>query len=320
MTRAAEIARTSGRVLLPFAVSGALLAVLYRRIDPAELGDLFARSDQQTVIVCLLSTLFLLWISAVRYAVLGNTVGRLSRREATRQVLSAATLNLFLPSKLGDLAKGIYLSRGGTPRELAFAVVVLEKGLDLLAVCAWGSIALLLAPGVVGGGIAWGLSLGTAVLVAGGLLLRAAPSSAEKSAESVGKWQRFASAWPTLRDRLAAEPAARRAVLGSSIVLWLLHLLQLWLFLLALGVEIPFVEHAALASLAILAGLAPLTVGGVGTRDGAILVLYAAYLTPAEACAFGAFFFLRTVLPAVVGSLTFAGRATARRRVPSPTR
>ena len=317
MTRIAETARTTGRILLPFAVSGTLLAFLYRRVDPAAIGDLLEQSDRLLLGVCLVSIVLLTWMSAVRYAVLANRVGTLSRGEAVRQILSASTLNLLLPSKLGDLAKAIFLSRGGTTRELAFAVVVLEKGLDLLALCAWGALALLVIPTAVAGGLLWGLSLAGAVLLGSAILLRRPKSGVETDQSSGGKWRRFVTAWPALRGRLAADRSARRAVIGSSLAIWLLHLLQLWVFLLALGVEIPFVTHAALASLAILAGLAPLTVGGVGTRDGAILFLYAAYLTPVEACAFGGFFFLRTLLPAIVGALTLSGRAERRTASPS---
>jgi uncharacterized membrane protein YbhN (UPF0104 family) len=70
---------------------------------------------------------------------------------------------------------------------------------------------------------------------------------------------------------------------------------------------VPFVANLALAPLAILAGLLPLTLAGVGTRDAAILVLYRSVLTAPQAAAVGLLCTSRYVLPAL-GGVPFLNR------------
>src|ERR1044071_5009473 len=78
------------------------------------------------------------------------------------------------------------------------------------------------------------------------------------------------------------------AVSLTSVFIWFLHLLQIWLFILALKASVPFLTNLALSPLAILAGLLPVpTFGGAGTRDGALVVLYAPYFEAPKALALG---------------------------------
>ena len=63
----------------------------------------------------------------------------------------------------------------------------------------------------------------------------------------------------------------------------------------------PFIANLALAPLVILAGLLPFTLAGVGTRDAAIIVLYAPYMPPAVAAGLGILCTMRYVIPAIMG-------------------
>jgi uncharacterized membrane protein YbhN (UPF0104 family) len=63
----------------------------------------------------------------------------------------------------------------------------------------------------------------------------------------------------------------------------------------------------ALAPLAIFAGLIPLTLAGIGTRDTAVIFLYRAYLLPSAGAALGILYTARYLLPALAG-LPFLGQ------------
>ena len=102
------------------------------------------------------------------------------------------------------------------------------------------------------------------------------------------------------------SPARLAKVAFTSIVIWLLHLLQIWMFILALRAWAPFLANLALSPLAILAGLLPLTFAGVGTRDAALVFFYAPYFDAPTAAALGLLCTARYVLPAL-GGLPFAG-------------
>ena len=79
----------------------------------------------------------------------------------------------------------------------------------------------------------------------------------------------------------------------------------------ALNAFAPFLANLALAPLAILAGLLPLTFAGIGTRDAALVFLYRPYFDAPTAAALGLLCTARYILPALAG-LPFAGKYFAR--------
>jgi uncharacterized membrane protein YbhN (UPF0104 family) len=82
------------------------------------------------------------------------------------------------------------------------------------------------------------------------------------------------------------------------------------MFTVAIRAVVPFPANLAIAPLAILAGLLPLTFAGVGTRDAALVFFYAPYMSAPAAAALGLLCTLRYVLPALIG-LPFLGPAIA---------
>ena len=73
----------------------------------------------------------------------------------------------------------------------------------------------------------------------------------------------------------------------QSLSLWFVNLLQVWMFIRALGADVPLVESLGLTPLAILVGLLPVTFAGIGTRDIALVYFYRGYLDPPTAAALG---------------------------------
>ena len=90
-------------------------------------------------------------------------------------------------------------------------------------------------------------------------------------------------------------------VVFTSVFIWFLHLLQIWMFILALKAWTPFLSNLALSPLAILAGLLPLTFAGVGTRDAALVLFYAPFFDAPTAAALGVLCTGRYFLPALGG-------------------
>ena len=90
-------------------------------------------------------------------------------------------------------------------------------------------------------------------------------------------------------------------MVGVTLFIWFLHLLQIWLLAAALHAPVPLLSSLGLSSLALLAGLAPLTLAGVGTRDVATIYLFAPFLTAPTGAALGLMLTLRYVLPGLAG-------------------
>ena len=304
--------------LVAAAVSLAILAVIYQRIGAGPLRDAFAATDTAWLIASLALVIPLTLATAWRLQLLMPAGRRLSFGEATRLILAASSLNLILPSKLGDIAKAYFMARDhGLGQSQSLSLVLFEKASDMLSLLAWCLVGLARYP--ARGPRFWLVASTVAVLFALLTLFRASHGF---TASLLGRMGRLlptgvrrktgvlAERLDELRRDLASSPGLVTRVSVVSLGIWLLHLVQIWLFVRALGTWMPFLDNLALAPLAILAGLVPLTVAGVGTRDAAVILLYGAHLSPASAAALGVLFTARYLLPAVAG-LPFVHRYLA---------
>lgn len=299
------------------AISLLILGLLWWRVDVLAIVDAARGADPLWLAAGVCAVIPLTVGTALRFRMLSRTA--LGMGAAMRLILSASTLNLFLPSKLGDLAKGWVLGRRyGYDPGLALALVVFEKLLDLASLLFWGVLALL-----------WmrphdPLFLAGAAVSALMLMLLAAMLSPWAAAMGLARLAHL------LPARLAAPAATmaeqwrgltgwfwgerRRAIhtILLSLMLWAGHLAQFWLFTRALGV-VPLIGNMAAATLSILAGLLPFTMAGIGTRDAAIVYFYHGWLSPGQCAMLGVLATLRYVLPALAG-LPFVGDYWHRRR------
>lgn len=213
-------------------------------------------------------------VSATRWRGLAARWARLSLAGALRHTLLASAANLVVPSKLGDFSKGAMLPVDPQrPTGAAAALVALEKVSDLAAVAA---IAL-----VGWCGFSWHSLLVAAAIVC-------------------------ALGW------LRSGAGTALTLVGTTVALWCLHVWQIDLFLRAAGVEVTADVAAARIPLALLAGVVPLTLWGVGTRDAALVALFADVASPATMAAVGLLTASRYLVPGACGALLLAARSASR--------
>jgi len=279
---------------LPIAVSLLLLVALWWRVDVHAIARAAGAARPAWLIAGLLTVVPLTWGTAVRFQWLSRTA--IGAGLAARLILAASTLNLFLPSKMGDLAKAWVLERRhGFERKFAVSLVVFEKLLDLGSLLVWGVLALAwMRPGDP-------LYLGAAAVLVLALLFLAflmTPLSARVPLPA--RLGAFAGQWHELVRWFWSDGRRASATLGLSVALWAGHLAQMWLFAQALG-SVPLAGSMAAATLAILVGLLPFTMAGIGTRDLAIVYFYHDWLSPAQCAALGMLATLRYLLPAIAG-------------------
>ena len=307
------------RKLIGLLVSAVILALLYAVIDVGGIWRAARATDPSWLAAGLLLVVPLTLLTSWRFTLV-TSGHRLGFVEANRLILAASTLNLFLPSKLGDLAKAHVMARRHAMRpSLALAVVVLEKALDMMSLLVWGVFGVLvvgaakpvmllfLAP--VGGGFLALALLVSPLPVLPFALSRIGRILPRRAADALSA---FASSWQDISRWFWRNPAGAIGVILLSVVIWGAHLLQFWLFSRALGAAIPLLENAAFATLSILVGLLPFTFAGIGTRDAAIVFFYGAYLSPGQGALLGILATLRYVLPAIAGApfvADFAGLA-----------
>ena len=295
--------------VISLAVSVAILGAIYLVIDFGSLLRALRGIDVPLMMMGLAVFVPILSIMAWRLKVLIPTAHRPPLAEALRLILSASAMNMVLPSKMGDVAKSAFMKKsGGLSGSKALAVVVLEKTSDVLALLVWCVFGLIVVSpsgpffqvlfAVVVLGLLFCLvmlgSLGFADFFFA-MALRVIPGKLSARIENLH------SAWHEMHAFFWRHAKFSLGIIFTSIVLWFLNLAQIWLFALAVGGAIPFIDNLALAPLALLAGLLPLTFAGIGTRDAALIMLYQPFMNSGIAAALGLFCTLRYIVPALAG-------------------
>jgi uncharacterized protein (TIRG00374 family) len=296
--------------LVSVVVSCLLLGLIYWKIDRTQLWEAMRRADPAWLLGSISMFVPLTMVSAWRLHRLAFRHEALDFAESARLTLVASTLNLVLPSKMGDVLKAVFMQRkAGMEGALPWALVIFEKGCDMLSLWFWAVLACLF----LGSVYVWALPAG--ILIGMGLVFGIALLMSRRTCETLfkilaaaplpakfqGKLGALRESLNYLRMELRGRPARVVEVAMISAALWFFHLLQIWMFTLALGAEVPVLDNMALAALGILAGLLPLTFAGVGTRDAAVIYLYAPFMNSGAAAVLGLLCTSRYLMPALVG-------------------
>jgi uncharacterized membrane protein YbhN (UPF0104 family) len=212
------------------------------------------------------------WITAVRWQLVLAAMGRHLRfGRALEVVLATWPLAFVLPSRANDLLRAVAV-RDVVPLAIGTGSVLAEKAIDLLVLLSYAAV------GAAFSGL-WPLAavLLVAVMAEVGVLVLVATRRGwleslpwlRKRPEVV---EQLFGALSTLRR----APLRLAPIVGASITIRLLTVAVIHALLTAVGAEVSLVQTLLLWPTATLAGLAPLTLGGMGTRDATFIALVAA--------------------------------------------
>ncbi|MBL3554385.1 lysylphosphatidylglycerol synthase transmembrane domain-containing protein [Rhodovulum sulfidophilum] len=287
--------------LVSVLVSLIFLAVVYSLLDVDAIIGALRRTDPGMLGLSLILLVGLIFVSALRLSILSRTGGLpLGRRKAIQATFAANALNMFLPGKLGDILKASLMAEDDSAQlAKATSLGIWEKISDLAALFLMASVPLALTSP---SSLAW-LPLGLLGLC--GLAALLAPRILQLPFGALRATRPLARDWGAVVRRLRSRPGSLTLCLALTALLWLGHLVQISLMAASLGVsgDASFWAHfMALMPIAIVAGLIPLTFAGVGTRDAAIVMLIGAQAGPKTAAALGVLFWLRYLVPGLIGS------------------
>ena len=303
---------------ISLAISVAILLIIYSKIDTNKLIEVLRNCDPIWMIISLGMVIPLVIFTSWRLQQLMPKRTSLGFIESNRLILGSSVLNMVLPSKMGDIAKAYFMrERNGVSGSLSLAIVIFEKACDMLSLLLWCALGLLLYPAK--DGLFWTMTTGVWGGLFLGLLMLGSRQFADfffnlstkiapkKIAEKLKKMQ---LSWGEMHGYFWGDKKQLLLITVTSIFIWFLHLLQIWLFIVALKASAPFLISLALSPLSILAGLLPLTFAGVGTRDAALIYFYQPYFNEATGAALGWLCTSRYFLPAIIG-LPFLGQMMA---------
>jgi hypothetical protein len=300
---------------ISIAVSVAILLIIYSKIDFQGLIRVFQNCDRTWMAISLGMVIPITMVTSWRLQQLMPKGTSLGFIEANRLILGASVLNMVLPSKMGDIVKAYFMrDRGHLSGSLSLSLVVFEKACDMLSLLLWCVFGLFVYPEK--NGLFWTMTLAVTGGLIFGLLLLGSRQFAQiffinaikfSPKKLKKKLQNLQTSWQEMHDYFWSDKQQLLIVSATSIFTWFLHLLQIWLFILALKAWTPFIINLALSPLAILAGLLPLTFAGVGTRDAALIFFYQPYFDAQTGAALGLLCTSRYFLPAIIG-LPFLGQ------------
>lgn len=279
-----------------------IVGLLVHWVGPAEVRARLAACPPSVALVALAAALLGQWLGALRFAQLAHVQGLpLTRMEAFGINLSTVFYGLFLP---GGTATSwiVRLLRLPDAREqlgLALAVIAADRAFATAAGALLG-LAADLALRVPATPV---VTIGLAAAMVGTALIGRALLSPD-----VPAWLQRIRKLPLVR-RIATriihgershEPltkaAAARAIL-LSVAVHGLGIFAWWILARAIGLELGVLEVAWVRSASLIVGLLPVTVGGLGLREGTAVLLLALFgVAAADALALSLLAFLVTVL------------------------
>lgn len=253
------------------AITVLLCALLLRAADWRAVLQQARDVDRRLLALAVLLFVPQTLISAWRWKVLVRPVTQIGIAEATREILAASALNMVVPAKLGDFSKAAMLPGvpPGRGKEAAIRAVV-EKLSDvamLLISIGLGRLALIHR--------SWSFAAIGALAAMFGL----------------------AHSWIVRRR----GTSVLLPFVALTLVSWCVQFTQLHLFLLCCGVEATISQTLQRVPLAIFAGLVPAAFCGIGTRDAALVYLFADIADSSRMAVVGMLTALRYLVPGAIG-------------------
>jgi uncharacterized membrane protein YbhN (UPF0104 family) len=255
--------------LLRIGVSGVLLGWIAWHTDWIQVGHAFARLRVELWLAAIATLALSQVVSALRWQMLARPLG-FDRPlwQYTSFYFIGMYFNLVLPTSVGgDVVRAWYLDGGSGRRLAAFVAVLLDRLSGLVVLLAMACVATAVCsldlPAWIPGSV-WGATGGTAL----GLLLL--PLAASRSQRARLRVRQLRSALDTLRSpRLLATTTL------FSLVVQMANVVIAWLVGTALGVAVPGAYYWILVPMVSLLTLLPVSVNGMGLREGGMVLFLA---------------------------------------------
>lgn len=303
LTRLSGWAERRGRLrgLALIVLTALVFMLLFRRIDLDAVGAALRSISPRTWLASFLLTLTFPVFSSLRWRLTLRSLGHdISLGRCLTIILGVSPISAIAPSKAGDLLKAISL-RGEISILEVGGTVLAERALDVIVLAALAVI------GSLAAGNSFVLRLNALIAGAGiiGLLLLPLLVSLVPKPTLREKLERAVKVLEALR----AHKGLASGIVALTAINWLASMVQTHLLLAAVGAATPFWLTTAVLPTAIFVGLIPITIGGMGTRDAALVALLASTATAAQALSVGLLYsFFGYWLLALVG-LPFLKRA-----------
>jgi uncharacterized protein (TIRG00374 family) len=305
-------ARRRGAFGLRIVVSAVLLALLINNID---FDDAMPKHSHLSTIVFLSAAVLMatvgIVLSAWRWQRVLDAFGEhVPLRTLSSHYFAGQFVGNALPTTIGgDVLRVSRSTKTIGSAETAFAAVALERLTGFLALPVISFIGFAINPSLMNSDtawVAWLISIGALAALAAILLMAAHPKLAGRFRER-DNWMRFIGAVHIGVDRLRHHPRAAFGVLMTAFVYQLSVVITVGFVVAALHAGIGVGAVFAFVPIVAMAQVAPISVGGIGVREGMfVLLLHPLGVPNAQAIGIGLLWYLVMILVSLLGAPAFA--------------
>lgn len=278
------LATPAGRIAR-YLISLTLLWLLARRIDFGQLATLQGQFSLPLIILAVLIAGITYPLQAWRWQQLLHAQGiPLSLHWAHVVTWIGQFYNAFLLGGIGgDAARVFYLVRDASAqRAAAFTTLIIDRAMGLVVLMALAAAALSARSlsFTFDSRLSWLFFAAITICIGGVLgawiLVRVKSTSWPQVLRRVLGAARIANANQVLNS-IRSTPLTHFTALTVGGAIWILDFISAWLLACAIGLNIPFLETCVAMSVAYASTALPISVGGHGVREGALITTLAAF-------------------------------------------
>ena len=279
-----QMKKSVPRTVSVLAITIAIFYLIFTKIDFFSVVKVLSHANLFYLFIALLLLVIGVLIIAKRWQTLLDTMGyNFQYNECFNLIMAAFPLISITPSKSGDVIKAYYL-KDKIPASKTVGSVITERMFDVLTLVLFSLIGMTFCKKYELVFIALIILICIIVLF---LLVRA---GFDFHLPIKSSWNEKIQNLILSTKLLTKDKKAFLFILSYSILIWFISIIQTVMFFYALGINVPLLFTMANIPIAIFIGLVPVTLGGMGTRDAAIIFLFSEYATSSELLGVGILF------------------------------
>ena len=256
--------------------------IIFTKIDFHSVVAVLLRANVFYLFIAIVLSLMVILLGVKRWQIILDTMNHpVPFSKCFTVVMGALPLTSITPSKSGDVIKAYYL-RKEIPISKTIGSVLTERVFDIFALVLFSLIGMIFCQRFELAGIALAALFGIAAIFFIPHVHSDVPAS--------GSWMNKIYNIMLSMKTLTKDKKAFSSAMLCSLLSWFLSIIQTLIFFYAIGVKIPLLFVVANIPIAIFIGMIPITLGGMGTRDAAIIFLFSEYATPCELLSVGILF------------------------------
>ena len=291
-------------------VSAALIGFVVYHVDVGEAGRSLAGADVGLLAVAAVVACGQFLIAAWRWMVICRMLDApLPFGQGLKIFWVGAFVGLALPSSAGDAVRAVKAHRAGQALGRAISGVLLDRVTTLVALVLWILVSVPWLSARLGDTVPWGawpvLAGAMAAILGAMTLLDRLPASWRR-----GPLTRGVAALAQDTRRLYLVPRHAAAVMGLALLSHGMLVVMAYVLSQAVGSGIGLVDCLLLFPLVVLASAVPISIGGWGVREGAMVAAFGLAGVSAESALVTSVLFglLVTGISLPGGVMVFSGR------------